>query len=627
MPPQALTDGPAPAAAPADTRTPAPAAAPARTGRRTATDTRPPAPPGPGEAGVGAAEDHGSVPPPRSATLVGREAEIEQLCDSLALGANHVPERHAVLLAGDAGVGKTRLLTELRDRAQVQGWRVVAGHCLDFADAALPYLPFTEVLDRLDQEAPEAVAAALEEHPALGRLQPGRRVAGSASEGAVEPRALLEAVHALLERAAADRPLLLVVEDLHWADRSTLDLLSFLFARPFDAPVAIVASYRSDDLHRRHPLRPQVAGWARLRHLDRLQLEPLPGADVRRLVRLLHPDPMPAAEVAAIVDRADGNAFFVEELVGAAGRALPEDLAGVLMVRVDRLDGPGREVVRAAAAAGRRVAHDLLAEATGLDQVALDQGLREAVDGNVLVPVRGDSYSFRHALLGEATYDDLLPGERVRLHTAYARALGSGRFRGAAAELARHARLAGDLDTALRAGVEAGDEALGVGGPDEAAQHYLQALTLEERGPAWVTSSWPCWSPGRARRCSPPATRSRRCGWCATSSTGCPPTPRPPIAACCSPPWRRRCWSSTATTTRWPGPRRPWPCSPTGRPGAAPARSPCRRASWRPTATPRPPARPGWRRSAWPRSSTCRAWSPTSAPPSPASTATGHRPR
>jgi DNA-binding CsgD family transcriptional regulator len=413
---------------------------------------------------------------------VGRDAEIDELCSSLALG--RPGDRHAVLLAGDAGVGKTRLLTELRERATAQGWGVAVGHCLDFGDSALPFLPFSEVLERLAQEAPDAVAAAVERHPALARLQPGRRVAGQVAEGSLEPRALFDAVHALLDTVAAEQPLLLVVEDLHWADRSTLDLLSFLFARTFGHDVALVASYRSDDLHRRHPLRRQIAEWTRLRALDRLQLDPLPGDDVRRLVRLLHPGPLPEAELAAIVARADGNAFFVEELVGAgaAGAPLPEDLAEVLLVRVDRLDDAGRTVVRAAAAAGRRVAHDLLAEATGLGAAELEAGVRDAVDGNVLVPIRGDAYAFRHALLGEAVYDDLLPGERVRWHTAYAAALSTGRFRGAAAELARHARLAGDLGTALRASVEAGDEATGVGGPDEAAQHYLQALTLLDQG-------------------------------------------------------------------------------------------------------------------------------------------------
>ncbi|MFN8192990.1 MAG: AAA family ATPase [Nocardioidaceae bacterium] len=431
--------------------------------------------------------------PPRSSTLVGRDAELEQLCLRLGIRASgdgsDRPAR-ALLLAGDAGVGKTRLLTELRDSAQAGGWRVVAGHCLDFADSALPYLPFTEVLGRLVDELPETVAQTLERHPALARLQPGRRGLGGAeagSEGTLEPRQLFEAFPALLEDVAADAPLLLVVEDIHWADRSTLDLLSLLFARPFSGRVELVASYRSDDLHRRHPLRRQVAEWSRLREVERLQLEPLPGDDVRRLVRLLEPDrPLSEAAMATIVARAEGNAFFVEELVGAgaAYESLPDDLAGLLLVRLDRLDPEAREVVQAAATAGRRVAHDLLAEATGLASGALDLALRGAVDGNVLVPVQGESYAFRHALLAEAVYDDLLPGERVRWHTAYARALASGRFTGAAAELARHARLAGDVTTAVRASIEAGDEAAAVGGPDEASQHYLQALTLVSQGVA-----------------------------------------------------------------------------------------------------------------------------------------------
>ncbi len=441
---------------------------------------------------VGGTEDHGDVTPPRSPTLVGRDAELEQLCLRLGIrtsGGSEDPPARALLLAGDAGVGKTRMLTELRDQARALGWQVVAGHCLDFADSALPYLPFTEVLGRLADDQPDTVAHTLTRHPALARLQPGRRGLGgseSDTEGGLEPRHLFDAVPALLEDvAAAHGPLLLVIEDIHWADRSTLDLLSFLFARPFSGQVELVASYRSDDLHRRHPLRRQVAEWSRLREVERLQLEPLPGDDVRRLVRMLQPDrPLTEAEMAAIVDRAEGNAFFVEELVGAGGayEVLPDDLAGLLLVRLDRLDAAAREVVQAAAAAGRRVAHDLLAEATGLAPDVLDQALRSAVDGNVLVAVHGRSYAFRHALLAEAVYDDLLPGERVRWHTAYARALVSGRFTGAAAELARHARLAGDVATAVRASMEAGDEAAAVGGPDEAAQHYLQALTLLSQG-------------------------------------------------------------------------------------------------------------------------------------------------
>jgi DNA-binding CsgD family transcriptional regulator/tetratricopeptide (TPR) repeat protein len=170
----------------------------------------------------------------------------------------------------------------------------------------------------------------------------------------------------------------------------------------------------------------------------------------------------------------------VEELTSAAampGSWVPADLADVLLVRLDRLDDNARQVVRAVSASGRKVAHDMLEAASGLDAAALDEGLRKAVEMHVLVSDSG-RYAFRHALLGEAVYDDLLPGERVRLHRQYAVALSEGRARGTAAELARHARLANDLDTALGASIRAGNEATTVGGPDEAAYHFQQALEL-----------------------------------------------------------------------------------------------------------------------------------------------------
>jgi DNA-binding CsgD family transcriptional regulator len=306
-------------------------------------------------------------------------------------------------------------------------------------------------------------------------------------------------VHAVLEAAATLAPVLLVIEDAHWADQSTRDLVSFLFARQFAGEVAIVVSYRSDDLHRRHPLRAQVAEWARSTYVERLMLGPLNPTQVRILVEQLHPKPLTVAEVTDIVDRAEGNAFFVEELVGAAcgpGSFVPAELADVLLVRLERLDEVGRRVVRAASAAGRRVSHDLLAAVSGVETEVFEKAVRKAVEMNVLV-VQTSYYSFRHALLGEATYDDLLPGERVRLHTAYVAALRHSMGRnmhsmshsggqvpgvdaglGTAADLARHACLAMDFDTALDANIRAGNEAMVRGGPDEAVQHYQTALEL-----------------------------------------------------------------------------------------------------------------------------------------------------
>ncbi len=343
------------------------------------------------------------------------------------------------------------------------------------------------MLGRLDAELPEVVQRIADAHPAMARLQPGRRVLASGSggraEGEMVDRAdLFAAVHALLEAVAEVSPVLLVIEDCHWADQSTRDLLSFLFSRPFEGPVAVVASYRSDDLHRRHPLRRQVAEWSRLRNVGRVVLAPLGDDQVRLLIATLTPTQMAEHALGAIVRRAEGNAFFVEELVGAASGPdswVPDDLADVLLVRLDRLGDEARHVVRVASVAGRKVAHDLLVAASGLDPAALDEGLRQAVEMNLLVPGDG-TYSFRHALLGEAVYDDLLPGERVRLHQQYAEALREGMGRGTAAELARHARLAHDLDTALDASIRAGDEAMAVAGPDEAARHYEQALALLE---------------------------------------------------------------------------------------------------------------------------------------------------
>jgi DNA-binding CsgD family transcriptional regulator/tetratricopeptide (TPR) repeat protein len=415
--------------------------------------------------------------------LVGRDQEAGSLAQLLGIGTPD--ERGMVLLSGDAGIGKTRLLGEVAGRARDQGWTVLVGHCLGEAGQSMPYLPFSEMLTRLEAADPSSVERTMSAHSALAALFPARRRRAPEPEldapDTIDPRDLVEAAHAAFEGVSWDAPLLLVVEDVHWADQSSRDLLTLFFTRGFGGRVSIVASYRSDDLHRRHPLRTTLAHWSRLGDLHRVELEPLPDAAVRQLVRGVQPRPLTEHEVRAVVDRAEGNAFFAEELVAASalGRTgVAEDLSRLLLVRFDQLEAAGQHVVRMASAAGRHVSHPLLTAVAGLGDAELDQGLRDAVEHHVLVPTDSGGYAFRHALLAETVYDDLLPGERVRAHERYAAALGSDPSLGTWADIARHASAAGDRAVALDASIHAGDAAMSAGGPEEAWRHYRQALSL-----------------------------------------------------------------------------------------------------------------------------------------------------
>ena len=295
----------------------------------------------------------------------------------------------------------------------------------------------------------------------------------------------------LLRELSLAAPVVLALEDVHWADRSTLDLLTFLVGRLREERLLVVVTYRSDEIDRRQALRGFVAEAARRPRVQRLELARLtPAEALAQLQGILETSPArPFAE--AIFARSEGNPLFTEELVSAVAHdaeRLPDSLRDMLLARIHRLSASGQDVVRAAAVGGRRVHHELLAGAAGLDAAPLTEAIREAVREHVLV-ADGDNVTFRHPLLQEAAYGELVPGEGARLHAACAHALedrpelAGGTRATVAAEIAHHWLHAGDRPRALGASVRAGLEAERAYARAEAADHLTRALELWDAVP------------------------------------------------------------------------------------------------------------------------------------------------
>lgn len=364
-----------------------------------------------------------------SPVLVGRAEQLAALDAALARARAGGPA--SVLIGGEAGIGKSRLVSEFTAGAAGAGARVLAGGCLDLGADGLPFAPFAAMLRELVREVgADGVAALLPGHGAreFARLLPEFGEADREPDAGVARARLFEQMLTLLERLAEPGPLVLAIEDAHWADRSTRDLAAFLIGSQQILPgVLILVSYRSDELHRTHPLRPLLAELARLSWVERMELPRLGRLEADELVARItgrEPDRRLADEV---YERAEGNPLFVEELLccdGGLSTDLPESLRDLLLAAVRRLPEETQELLRTASAGGQRSGYALLAAAGGLDEGELARRLRPAVAANVLTAGEG-GYSFRHALIHEAIYDDLLPGERTRLHTRFAEVLGS----------------------------------------------------------------------------------------------------------------------------------------------------------------------------------------------------------
>ncbi len=366
-----------------------------------------------------------------SPVFVGRADELDTLNDALARAAAGEPQ--ALLLGGEAGVGKTRLVEEFATAACRRGAVVALGGCVEIGADGLPFAPFSTALRALRRELPaELSAAAADQEEELARLLPelaqtpsAHRARRSDEEGMAR---LFELTARLLERVAADRTVVVALEDLHWADASTRHLLAYLFRTLRTGRLLVLATYRADDIHRRHPLRPLLAELDRLRTVRRIELGRFNRQEVGRQIagiRAAEPDP---AQVDEIFERSDGNAFFVEELAVAAQdgcrTGLTDSLRDLLLVRVESLPESAQRVARIVAEGGSTVEYRLLAAVARLAEDDLIEALRAAVGANILQAApAGDGYRFRHSLVREAVGDDLLPGERSRLNRRYAEAL------------------------------------------------------------------------------------------------------------------------------------------------------------------------------------------------------------
>jgi DNA-binding CsgD family transcriptional regulator len=431
----------------------------------------------------------------RRRSFVGRGPELARLRAELQSTIDQGAGR-TVVVAGEAGIGKSRFVERFVDEAGATG-RAVDGSCLEVAEDALPYAPFVEILRAIVRETPnERLAAVLGPGRAeLTRLLPelAARAADLATEPGLERASqarLFELILGVLERLARERPLLVVIEDIHWADRSTRDLIGFLSRALRDERVLLVLTTRTDSAGDAVGNLAFLAELEREDHVERVDLRPFDRDEVAEQVAdLLEDQPEPGV-VDRLLSRSDGNPFYVEELVladAAGGLGLPPVLRDVLVARVAGLSEGAREILRAAAAAGRRIDDELLSAALERPSRELAPALREAVASGILVRLEipdGHALAFRHALLQEVVDAELMPGERVALHAAFADALEARHAAGdqgvSAVEISRHWDAAHQPARALPHTIRAATGAEGVYAFAEAVRLWERAAAMFE---------------------------------------------------------------------------------------------------------------------------------------------------
>jgi DNA-binding CsgD family transcriptional regulator/tetratricopeptide (TPR) repeat protein len=418
--------------------------------------------------------------------LVGRERELTLLRNALTCAADGDPG--AVLVAGEAGVGKSRLVRALLEDPPSHEGLVLRAQCVDLGDPGLPYLAMVDLVRAVQvvAEADPEIASVLDRFPVVAGLIDPK--AASRDDAVDESRRLqlFDAMAALLtDLGRARGPVVVTVEDLQWVDSSSADFLRFLLSRMTSERLSVVATIRTDGLAARPGARRLVSELARLPSVRRLDLQPFDATEVVEYLEQLagNTDEGVAAEV---FRRTRGNPYYVQTLAasmeqtGSLDEGIPRALADLLVGRLDGLTEDARTVVRCAAIVAQPVSDRLLRRVVALTDADLDEALRLVVAEGLLIP-DGAGYAFAHDLLRSAVYDDLLPGERARLHAAHAAVLETGTAGPAApAEVAHHFAAADDPPKVLEWSIRAAEEAMGVLAPGEAFQHLERALTTWE---------------------------------------------------------------------------------------------------------------------------------------------------
>lgn len=414
---------------------------------------------------------------------VGRDTDLATL-RRLANSARRDDDLRLAIVSGEAGMGKSHLV-----RAFVDGLTdpalVLIGECLDLGEATLPFAPVVQALRGVLRD-PESHGLELDgpARAALARLVPELGSEPARAQGPegidVGQTQLYEHLLTVLEHLARHHGLLvLVVEDLHFSEGSTRDLLAFLTQNLSDAPVLLVATVRADEVTRRHAANRLLTALRRASRTTEITLAPLGRVPMTLLLQPLCDQLGTQEEIDEVLDRADGNPFFALELV-QAGRAVSSQLSDVLLDRFESLSEGAREVIRLAAAAGDSLDHTTLRAVTTLPEPEVTRALREVVDERLLEVTADAKYRFRHSLLQEVVHDMLLPGEAQRLHQALATTrMADGGLRGPnAAVLARHFEIAGDRPRCLEASYYAGVTAHRAVAYAKAQRHFERVATL-----------------------------------------------------------------------------------------------------------------------------------------------------